>query len=121
MNAHPSQCAFSFTPTQRDPALLAVADCSYAWKRYTAALGERDDPEAPDETRDLFDARAAEALYDWEAAWRCVLHVTPTTVAGAVALAAFLAAHNDETGGDETARETLSALAVSLKHFSEAA
>lgn len=57
----------------------------------------------------------------WEAAWRRVLDATPTTVPGAVALAAFLAAHNEDTGGGGSAHEALTALATSLKYFVAAA
>ena len=64
---------------------------------------------------------AREACDAWVEAWKNILVVVPTTVAGAAALVTFMAEHSHESGGLETPQLTLNELALSLQAFATGA
>jgi hypothetical protein len=102
-----------------DPALEAVRNCQSALQAFKAALAES---ENPDSTKDRYvlSARANKASGMSMNAWRALFEVTPTTVAGAAALATYMLKYNREEGGADTAEEALEGLAGGLHRFAAA-
>jgi secreted PhoX family phosphatase len=102
-----------------DPAIVAVRECQASEDAFEAAIYEQD-IEGSDEDYDVLDRRADEAADTHRQAWRRVLTVTPTTVAGMATLASYMAKYNTEAGGADTGEEALTALAASLQRFATA-
>jgi hypothetical protein len=90
-----------------DPAIEAVRKCDAALQAFKATIADSDGADVVDD-----EASAASI-----AAWYELFTVTPTTVAGAAALASYMAAYSKEEGGVDTAQEALTALAASLQKF----
>jgi hypothetical protein len=99
-----------------DPALEAVRNCESALHAYKAALAEYENADA---TKDDHapECSVDEASAAWEVAWHRLSNVTPTTIAGAAALASFMAKYAAEEGGADDGEEALTALAASLQRF----
>jgi hypothetical protein len=93
-----------------DPALEAVRNCDAVLEKFKAIMADPDGG-------DLADAASSDSFE----AWVELCEVTPTTIAGAAALANYMAVYSKEEGGADTAQEALTALAASLKKFAAAA
>jgi hypothetical protein len=92
-----------------DPAFEAVSKCDAALRAFKATIADPDGDYLVDE--------ASDASF---AAWCALFTITPTTIAGAAALASYMAIYSEEEGGSDTAQEALTALAASLQKFAAA-
>jgi hypothetical protein len=106
------------SPAAIDPALVAIGKCQDVLKAYQVALHERDYNE--NEDYDILEDRVYEASDASLDAWRALFNVTPTTLAGAAALATYMLKYHREEGGTDTAEEALEGLAGGLRRFAAA-
>jgi hypothetical protein len=103
-------------PIDNDPALEAISECKSALEALKAALDAEADANSTEDD-DLLKERVHEASRASLEAWHGLFTVTPTSIAGAAALASFMAKYAAEEGGADDGEEALTALAVSLQRF----
>jgi hypothetical protein len=102
-----------------DPAIVAVRECQAALDAYKAALDAEAD-ENSTEDDDLLEERVHVTSRASLEAWYELFTVTPTSIAGAAALASYMVEYTVEEGGADTGEEALTALAAALQRFATA-